>query len=48
MTGPPDTMQAWRVHALGAPGDVLVREEVAVPEPGPGSSWCGPRGSPST
>jgi NADPH2:quinone reductase len=36
MTGPEDTMQAWRVHTLGVPADVLVQEQVAVPEPGPG------------
>ncbi|MFH8727529.1 NADPH:quinone oxidoreductase family protein [Streptomyces termitum] len=29
-------MQAWRVHENGEPGAVMRREEVAVPEPGPG------------
>jgi NADPH2:quinone reductase len=28
-------MQAWRLHAPGAPEDVLVLEDVPVPEPGP-------------
>lgn len=28
-------MQAWRLHAPGAPDEVLVLEEVPVPEPGP-------------
>ena len=29
-------MRAWRVHALGAPQDVLRLDEVPDPEPGPG------------
>ncbi|GAA3088844.1 NADPH:quinone oxidoreductase family protein [Streptomyces roseofulvus] len=29
-------MQAWRVHENGEPGAVMRREEVDVPEPGPG------------
>ena len=28
-------MRAWRVHEFGAPSEVLVLDEVAVPIPGP-------------
>lgn len=35
MTGT-DAMRAWRVHEYGDPLHVLVLDEVAVPEPGPG------------
>lgn len=29
-------MKAWRVHRYGEPTDVLVLDEVDIPEPGPG------------
>jgi NADPH:quinone reductase len=32
----PEEMRAWRVHAYGAPTDVLQLDSVAVPAPGPG------------
>lgn len=35
-TDPTAQMQAWRVHAYGAPLEVLTLESVDIPEPGPG------------
>ncbi|MCU1392064.1 MAG: alcohol dehydrogenase [Ilumatobacteraceae bacterium] len=32
----PTTMRAWRTHEYGQPADVLVLDEIPVPEPGPG------------